>query len=380
MKSLKWMLPAIVALMAVEVTLSMALAAPPWSSFPLFRRVDANPAKDYSLTEEHGPWVIMCTSFSGDEAETQAKELVLELRSRYGLSAYTHRRVFDYSEGTIGRGVDRFGAPQRRKFQVDKIDEIAVLVGDFTDLDDPSAQKTLEKIKYMKPDVLDEEKRAQAGKTISRSLAAFRYAQRKVQEMAGSEMKNMGPMSHAFLATNPLLPPEYFRPKGIDQFVLKLNDKVEHSLLDCPTKYTLKIATFTGFSVIDVTEDEISTGRKRVKSQLEDAAEKAHAIVVSLRKRGVEAYEFHDRTSSIVCVGGFDSYGMPRSDGKIEINPAIHQLMELYGVPKKLVPGQSVAMVGQPKQEAGINLDVQPIIVEVPRRNVSVDYAASRFE
>ena len=31
---------------------------------------------------------------------------------------------------------------------------------------------------------------------------------------------------------------------------------------------------------------------------------------------------------STVAVGSFNSVGTPRSDGKIEINPAIHQLMQ----------------------------------------------------
>ena len=54
-------------------------------------------------------------------------------------------------------------------------------------------------------------------------------------------------------------------------------------------------------------------------SALEEAGEAAHKLVEVLRNQGYEAYEFHDRGSSIVTVGSFDSVGTPRADGKIEI-------------------------------------------------------------
>ena len=42
------------------------------------------------------------------------------------------------------------------------------------------------------------------------------------------------------------LPREYFVPKGVDDFVAKMNQGVEHSLLDCPGRYTVQVATFRG--------------------------------------------------------------------------------------------------------------------------------------
>ena len=32
-----------------------------------FRRVDADPEKDYALTEEHGPWLVMATALTEEE-------------------------------------------------------------------------------------------------------------------------------------------------------------------------------------------------------------------------------------------------------------------------------------------------------------------------
>ena len=50
---------------------------------------------------------------------------------------------------------------------------------------------------------------------------------------AGQE-REARPMGQAFFTRNPLLPREYFVPKGVDPFVAKMNEGVEHSLLDCP--------------------------------------------------------------------------------------------------------------------------------------------------
>ena len=42
------------------------------------------------------------------------------------------------------------------------------------------------------------------------------------------------------------------------------------------------------------------------ESKLVEAAKKAHVLTVEFRKLGVEAYEFHDRCESYVCIGSFD--------------------------------------------------------------------------
>ncbi len=91
-------------------------------------------------------------------------------------------------------------------------------------------------------------------------------------------------------------------------------------------------------------------------------------MTVALRTKGYEAYEFHDRFASIVTVGSFNSVGTPRSDGKIEINPMIHQLMQVFAA--KPMGGELV-----PKQVIGILCDIQPIPVEVPKRSISRELA-----
>jgi hypothetical protein len=341
-------------------------ATPPWLDMISLNRVEADPAKSYRLTPENGPWLVMACSFSGEQAEQQAKELVLELRRRYKLEAYVHRVSFDLGSETYGRGIDRYGQPMRMRYRRPQhFDEIAVMVGDYPTVDAPAAQRTLRKIKHSRPDCL----KLDPNKPTARNLAAWRTLTR----YTSPEREKMGPMSKAFVTTNPLLPKEYFAPRGVDRLVEQMNAGVEHSLLDCPGRYTVQVAQFNGSMVSDQAKiREIEEGKGDLKSNLAKAALAAHKLTQALRIKGYEAYEFHDRAASIVTIGSFNSVGTPRADGKIEINPQIHAIMERFKALPPKTPG------GGPEARAlvGIPFDPQPIPVEVPRRAISADYRA----
>ena len=153
-----------------------------------------------------------------------------------------------------------------------------------------------------------------------------------------------------------------------------MNKDVEHSLLDCPGKYTVQVAHFTGEVIINQNEIRaIETGAKpgpeSTKQGLAGAAEKAHKLTEALRIKGYDAYEFHDRCASLVTVGSFDSVGTPRPDGKIEINPMVHRIIEVFRAQSLNVAGQPGPL--QPRSLVGIYFDVQPIPVEVPKRSIS---------
>ena len=120
--------------------------------------VEEVPQGDTKLTEDKGPWLIMVASFDGDDASKLAHDLADELRTRYKLAAYVHDRTFDHSDGkNPGRGLDNYGAPLRTRYQQEQAHEYAVLVGDFPSIDDPAAQKTLERIKGLPSKVLEGE-------------------------------------------------------------------------------------------------------------------------------------------------------------------------------------------------------------------------------
>lgn len=348
-------------------------AASPLAKFmqvPL-KRVEADPNKDYLVTDNNGPWMILAAAFSGDGALEQARQLALELRSKYRLPAYVYQKRFELDRRTQGRGSDRYGEPLKMRYaKGNSLLEIAVMVGDYPTVDDPDAQKVLRKIKYLEPEALDIKKRG----TTNQTLASVRSGQKTLLP-EGNENRKKGTMGGAFIVTNPLLPPEYFAPKGMDKLVVDMNKGVKHSLLDCKGRYTVKVATFTGQVVLDQKKiEQIEKGAK-FKSRLQDAAINAHKLTEALRDKGVEAYEFHDRYASMVTIGSFDSVGAPRMDGKIEINPAMHSIIKTYGAEAKVLPGQASPQLSKPKSLEGIPFDMSPVPVEVPRRSLAADYS-----
>jgi len=370
----KWMSRTLVLGAILAVWCSPSGAAPPWERLLTFNRPEADPDRQYKLTEDNGPWMIMACSFSGEGAEEQAQRLAYELRKRYKLPTYAHRMRFDFGE-TYGRGIDQFGAPLRMQYRRgSELQEVAVLVGNYASVDDPNAQRTLQKLKHTTPKCLDVEE----SQVTHQSLAGWRWNQKKFQELIGSEKRKKGPMGHAFITTNPLIPKEHFAAKGLDKMVLDMNKGVKHSLLDCPGKYTVQVATFKGSVFIEQDEIQAIENGKPVKSKLAEAALKAHKLTEALRINGWEAYEFHDRYASIVTVGSFDSVGAPRADGRTEINPKIHAIMRTFGAQQATIPGKQGA-VPTVKSFVGIPFDIQPIPVLAPKRSISREMAGGLF-
>lgn len=354
--------------------------AAPWNN--LFSRVDTDPEKPYKLTQENGPWLIMAASFSGEHAEEQAHELVLEIRKRFRVNAYVFNKVFDYSHEMEGQGFNRFGEQrqvQYRRAALDrfqggdgKFKELAVMVGDYPEVDDPAAQKLLKTLKYAEIECL----KPAEGRHDSRNLAFLREMQREINRRVGhEEAARKGPLGMAFMTTNPMLPDEYFVPKGLEKIVVQMNEPVKYSLLKCPGKYSVKVATFTGQSVIDPKKIKQIEAGGGPSMKLADAAQKAHDLTMALRAKGYEAYEFHDRYASIVTVGSFDTLGNRLPDGKIAANPQIKAVIENFGPEQIHMPNGSVAM-GQPRQikSLGIRFDIQPQLVEVPQQSIAADY------
>ena len=107
--------------------------------------------------------------------------------------------------------------------------EIGVLIGNFSGVDDPGAQKALEEIKFSTPHCLDPQKTEKS--TIV--MAGFREFNRQVLLAAGKGDRKKGPMSHAFIVPNPLIDHEDMKD-SLDPFVVRLNKGVENSLLECP--------------------------------------------------------------------------------------------------------------------------------------------------
>jgi hypothetical protein len=345
-------------------------AKSPWQ-WVTFRRGDDGKSESIELSDSQGPWLIFAASFAGEGSREEATRLVNELRSRYRLRAYLHAEQFDFSGSVEGKGFNPDRTPVRMRYdKAGVFDEYAVLIGNFPSVEDPDLQTALKKIKYARPQCLT----SNPEKT-TRRFAGLRSLYTRVN--GDKDKQRKGPMGNAFATPNPLIPQEFFAPKGVDSFVIKMNEGVAHSLLDCPGKYSVRIATFRGNVIIDPEKvAEIEQGG-RMKSRLEEAALKAHKVTMALRKKGVEAYEFHDRHESFVTVGSFEWVGRPQADETQEMNPAIvAQIQRFSPVRQPLVGSQGQALDGlQPRSIAGIPCDVQPWPVEVPKRSIATDYA-----
>jgi hypothetical protein len=385
-RALRSRYPFVCALLAACLACGLAArstwAVPPWQ-FLGFKKIDADPNKTYPLAQSNGPWMIMAMTFHGDDAETKAQQLVYELRKQYKLNAYSVAQNFDYSQRYMdGRGLYPDGHPVKTRYlHPERTEEVAVLVGDYPTIDDPEGKKNLAMLKKAQPDCL----KKPDDHSYNQPLAELFKFQKETLSS-----RKAGPLGNAFMTSNPLLPREYFTPKGVDKLTLDMNRGVKYSLLDCKGRYTVRIATFTGRVVIDQRQIQSLERDKNApllakgeqESPLAEAAMKAHALTEALRGKNIEAYEFHDSHTSLVTVGSFDSVGMPRADGKIEINRKIYEILKTYGADQSALAGgqaieglkQKTVMCNVDGVKRPLPLDLQPMPVEVPKRTLSSDY------
>jgi hypothetical protein len=373
----------------------------------------------YAITQESGPWLIVAASFSGNGAEKQAHELASELREKFHLNAYVHEMDFKFKDDADNGG--KYGSANRRRFRRgDEARELAVLVGDFASIDGPDAQQMLARVKSLEPAALNVDQAQTA-----QSMAEARRLEEALLEKLGKARKR-GPMAQAFFTRNPLLPREYFVPKGVDTFVAKMNQGVEHSLLDCPGRQTIQVATFRGKTILQTSavDDAASKSfwgahKKDDKNPLVEAAENAHLLAKELRSHGFDAYEFHDRSQSIVTIGAFAQTTQQLPDGRMVAIPEVQKIIQTFDASfdtpadplspigndlrtqrlveerqhevsaklnnnqqAQIVPGMNPKHVkilnGRGKNvkvERIIPMDIHPQVIDVPKRSVSSAYA-----
>ena len=327
----------------------------------------------HHLSDEQGPWMIMALSFRGPTAIEDATQTVAELRKKHKLDAYLHQETYDFSNSFVGRGVDRFGNPRRMRHQLNNsFEEVAILIGNYDSVDDPKAQRDLKKIKSLALNSLEDE-----DKKKSRSFAELRKVHNQL--LKKDKSNGGGAMKLAFITTNPMLPEEYFRPQGVDRFVAQLNQDIEHSLLNCPEAFTVKVATFTGLAAVHPKHIKEIETKGMQSSRLEKGAIKAHRLTIALRAKGYEAYQFHDRKQSIVTVGSFSRPEQVSEEGRVVYSPDVQELLKRFGAKRQATspelrhPGLQTGIL--PETLLGIPFDIQPVLISVPQRSVSSDFA-----
>ncbi|GHT44851.1 hypothetical protein FACS189454_03330 [Planctomycetales bacterium] len=322
---------------ALCLLLRTAVFAGPAEFFQnLGKNVEAETGKEYVLTDANGPWLIYVQSFSGQIGRQEANTLVYELRKSFRLNAYLYEITFVHD---VKNDFKKNEAKKKHYLKSGIEQNYAVVVGNFSSLEDNQFKKTLAAVKQCQPKCL--------------------------QKGSGSSPQ---PFVRAFGFANPLLPPENQRGT-VDKFIESINANRPYTLLRNPRRYTVQIATFTGHTVMQQNQiDEIESGRRafsnRKMSELEIGEKAAVNLCAYLRKQGIEAYEFHDRYCSMVTVGSFDSYGRELPDGTIQFDPQIAAIIKQYqGQP--ITSPQKTSY--KPVKINGVECDPQPQIIEVPR-------------
>ena len=294
------------------------------------KTVEADPNKEYVLTEVEGPYLILAAALSGPTARQDANTLVLELRSKHRWNAYVFEKNF-------ARDANKdFGQTRgTMKYINQGSTQFVVLVGNFPSLEDNQFKRTLEEVRKVQPESLK-------GKT---SVAAFSFP-------------------NAYGLANPMLPQEH-QHGVVDHFIAEINKDSDYSLLRNPRRYTVQIVAFTGRVVVDPKDIRaIEEGRNsfdRDVSTLEFVGQRATELCKFLRDRGVDAYEFHDRFSSIVTVGSFDQPGKQMPNGTMVPDPHIQQIIQQY-------KGQTIIIQQhEGKTTNSVQCSSQPRLIEVPR-------------
>jgi len=340
-----------------------ALQAAPPSLLRIFGKTPQAAAATHDprqLTEVDGPWMILAASFAGSTGRERAEALADELSKEMAIPTFIHEENFDFTgkieqPAATGRVLRYANQAQYQAF--------AVLVGEYDSVDHPQLVKDLKRIKAFKPNGAGSPEAAETT-AAETPMDAVKNLQRGLVKRLGKTPP--GPLGNAFVTTNPMLPEEYFMIPEVDSFVMELNSRVEHSLLDNPGKFTVVVATFTGLStIVDGKKDkEFEPSSERMDA----CALNAHTMVTELRKKGVEAYEFHDRTRSLVTIGSFNELGQSKPGGGFEYTPAIRRVMQEHRAGNDVEPTQFGPGI-RARHVASIPYDINPTPIAVPKKS-----------
>jgi len=345
-------------------TLTILLAAfafepTAFAQIPFMARSNSKTAK-LNLTQEAGPWLIMCASFDGEDGRQQAINLANELRTKHRFNAYVYRQHF------------------QRKMQLVKENEkteYAVLVGDYKSVESSQAQRDLALIKNLQPETL--EIYSADIRDTSRPGARLRADSEAIFGSNGAvKQMNLGnskfPLKLSLLVTNPMIPEDQLAAEAVDQYIVRLNEHQKYTLLDNPKAYTLKVASFSGEVLVRQQDIEarqadrdwqIKERNGKNNSSLVEAAKRARILTEYFRRQNVEAYQFHDRHSSYVCVGGFD--WVSEGEGpNARANPDIEALVKVFAA-KPFRGGVTTFALPARLLEAGVTCDANPLTVAV---------------
>lgn len=310
------------------------------------------PVEPYLLTQNVGPFLVTAKTFRGPDAERYALALVLELRNAYGLPAfilrtkdYPNRSMIRNVPPTAPTGVIKSEISPPEKYR--SYDEAVVLVGDEKTMAD--ARKLWNKVKKLKPECL--------------------------KGMPQIYNWRVG-LKTALVTFNPLVPAQRMYSGRRDPLIVQMNEG-PRTVLHAPGRYTLEIANFSGrstFSVELAQREPLSVlKRSPLVTAHDDAVKLADALssTPEIRKTGQPVYVYHDRDSSRVFIGSFNSPQDPAAGQLREflLRNAIPLLdhgaaknvpARKYGVDKMIVPANYLTDIEPFREAAGLSTSTEP--------------------
>jgi hypothetical protein len=287
-------------LFALAVMTVLAVAAGSYAG------VEADPAKEYQITPEAGPWMICATCFVGPQSGQLAHEMVLEIRSRFGLPAFVRNKGEEQRREQHARLKKYHDEHPEANIPLKTTrieDQCAVLIGGYPDMD--AAHRALKQVKKLPPP--SSERLCPILSEVDKPNA---------QGMSQIKIAPANPFVNSFVCPNPTIPVENKTAARKNDPMLKTyNAGEKYSLLQCRKPYTLMVAAYQGLSTIQQ-ESNTSFMEKIWGSShvLEASGKNAHNLAEVLHNPplGFEAYVLHLRGGSIVTIGGFDSADDPR--------------------------------------------------------------------
>jgi hypothetical protein len=259
---------------------------------PIAIALPDDPLEQYLITKENGPFMVLAQVFRGPDSERMALALCKELREEFHLPAYIMRTkefpMKSYIRGTpVQAPSETTKSAIKQPEQIRIHDEAAVLVGNEKTLE--GSEHLLKEVKKLHPKCLD--------------------GMPKLWPWRGAGL------SRAIRTTNPYVPAQWLFPKTRDELVVQMNWGSK-SIAHCPGRYTLQVASFSGRSAFDLTGQRDPMMAAKIDpttSPLKSAKEDAERLADQLARRPEftrlrqPVYVYHDRTSSRVFVGSFNS-------------------------------------------------------------------------
>ncbi len=282
-----------------------------------------DPNADIAVPVDRGPWMILVTSYVGEDAAKKSREMVSELRTQYRLDAVTFNHGRDKQIKEYQR-VKEVLEKQREFFEKRNLpvpsklrakfhryqEQYAVLIGDYKTSE--QARSALQRVRILQPPDPNR---------VGHLLFTMFYKKKDKQKKVRADRVYVNPFTHAFIVRNPAANEETKRTDNqLDMTVLRrLNRSEPYSLLKCNKKVTLVVKQFFTPSALQQRSskgtflDNLGLGKSG--ASLDNAAQNAHNLAKLFReKANLDAYVLHTKFSSIVTVGGFDSKKDPRMD------------------------------------------------------------------